>query len=274
MGPSRKIGWYLSLLVALLATVSSSVGLWVSGIYVDSSDVASALRGADFVTLFFAVPLLLAGLWLARRRSVRGNTVWVAMLGYSVYAYAFQVFGPTFNDLFVVHVATFVLSMTALGFAVAGSASTAIALRWDSVVLDRIVAVALFVLIGFMVFSYSIAAIRYATGGPLPEDVVPLPEWRVHLGYVLDLTLIVPPSLLGAILMWRRHPWGYGIVTAVFVFLAVFQIAFLSIAVFMDDAGVVGASDAIPQAISAFVVFGVPAVLLLIGIVDDSVERT
>src|SRR4029079_11617041 len=86
-------GW-LSFGVAGLIVAISVLGLAVEGLYHDGAWAAQAFRGGDLVTLIVAAPLLVVGTILAQRGSARGTAVWLGMVGYAIYNYAFYVFGP------------------------------------------------------------------------------------------------------------------------------------------------------------------------------------
>jgi hypothetical protein len=51
-----------------------------------------------------AVPILLVAMVLANRSSAQARLVWIGALAYTLYNFAFYVFGATFNDMFLVHV--------------------------------------------------------------------------------------------------------------------------------------------------------------------------
>ena len=82
---ARVLSW---LVVALMAAVSA-VGVVAPQVYRENALISATFRGQDLVTLLVAVPLLLAGLLTERRGSRRGRVVWLGMLFYAAYAYAF-----------------------------------------------------------------------------------------------------------------------------------------------------------------------------------------
>jgi len=260
--PRFATAFGLSILVVVLTGIASGIGLFVDGVYSDTTDVVATLRAGDLINLVAAIPILLVVLWRVRTGSAMAHVAWVAMLAYVVYSYAFQVFGITFNDLFLVHVGTFAVAMVALGFAAGSLDPSRLETEGKSRVLARVIAGLLVLFVGFMVASYGGQVIEYNRGGMLPADALPLPEWRVHLGYALDLSLIAPTGIIAAALLWRGRPWGYALSLALLTFLTLFQVTFLAIAMYMDTAGVAGADAAVPQAISAFVVFAIPLAVL------------
>jgi len=120
-----RAAYRLSAVIAVLMLAASAAGLWIDRLYQDPTSVSAMLRGGDLVTLVVAAPALVAALLLAIRGSQRAKLVWVGMLVYSVYNYAVYVFGAAFNDLFLLHVALFSLSIFALVLALGTSTSPA-----------------------------------------------------------------------------------------------------------------------------------------------------
>jgi hypothetical protein len=94
--------------------------------------------------------------------------------------------------------------------------------------------------LGAIWVSYSL---RYAITGAAPkESSVALPAASTHLGYVLDLALLVPGYVLAAVLLWRRAAWGYVLGTALLVAGIISQIGYMTALIFQAAAGVAGAS--------------------------------
>ncbi|MFT4932844.1 MAG: hypothetical protein ACI91T_002745, partial [Natronomonas sp.] len=71
--------WHVLSTIAIvaLAIASSLLGLFVSGHYTGSSDLLARNRAQDATILTIGVPALGAGLWLARRESLRGQFLWL-----------------------------------------------------------------------------------------------------------------------------------------------------------------------------------------------------
>lgn len=107
-----RVARRLSVIIIVLMVAASVVGLWVGGLYQESVSVTAMLRAYDLVTLLVAAPLLAVTLLPALRASVRAELLWASMLVYGAYNYALYVFGTGFNDVFLVHVALFSLSLS------------------------------------------------------------------------------------------------------------------------------------------------------------------
>ncbi len=196
-----KTAYRLTLPIAVLAALASAGGLWMEGLYRDAPFFKRAFQGNDVVTLFVAVPLLLASVVYSRRGKRQAPLVWAALLGYMVYNYAFYLFGAAFNWFFQVYVALFALSVYALIYVLAGLDATGLSsgfsgrtpVRWIS-------AYMLFIGLFLGVFELVRSLSLFTTGQP-PADP--------PLVFALDLSLIVPAMITGAVWLWQRRPWGY-----------------------------------------------------------------
>lgn len=231
----------LSGFVAALMVVESMLGLLVADLYPEAPWAVAALRGNDLVTLVVAAPVLVLGLvWARRRGSVTGGLLWLGALLYNVYNFAYYVFGTAFNDVFLLHVGTLALSLVALVLAASAldvDVATA-GIVWDW----RPRAVAAFMgLVGLaLVAAWGGLSVRFALTGELPANVMP-PE-AVHLVYAIDLALLAPSFLLGAVLLWRREPWGHVMGVVVNAFAAMYLLALEVVGGFQANAGIEGAT--------------------------------
>jgi hypothetical protein len=108
--------YILTAIITILAIAASTGGLFIDGLYRDNLLVTSGWYGNDLVTLVVAVPMLVTALILSMRGSQRAQLIWLGMLDYTLYNYAFYLFGTAFNGFFLVYVALFALSIFALIF--------------------------------------------------------------------------------------------------------------------------------------------------------------
>ncbi|HXV94288.1 MAG TPA: hypothetical protein VD813_13370 [Pseudonocardia sp.] len=237
--PGLHTARVLSAIIVVLMVAASAAGLWVDGLYQDDAPVAAMFRGYDLVTLVIAAPLLALTLLPALRGSVRAQLLWAGMLAYAAYDYALYVFGTAFNDVLLLHVALFSLSVFAFGLALANLDAAGIAARFAPRTPVRTISVVLLVvglaLGGIWVFQ----ALRFAVSGEAPtETLLVLPPANTHLAYVLDLALLVPGYVLAAVLLWRRAPWGYVLAGVLLPFSVVYQLNYMTALAFQADAGV------------------------------------
>jgi hypothetical protein len=199
--------YLLSAVVAALMVVASAGGLLIEGIYRDeSSFVLTAWFANDLVTLGIASPIFVAALVLAMRGSLRAQLVWLGMLDYTLYNFAFYLFGAVYNRFFLIYVALFVLSIFALIFglvkldvkAVQQRFRAAPALKWIS---GYMAAWAL--ILGSVWVWQSLA---FVSSGQVPQ--VGGSEEVFRLIATLDLSLVIPFVGLAAIWLWQHRPWG------------------------------------------------------------------
>jgi hypothetical protein len=101
-----------SLVVLALTTLASAVGLFAPT-YRDAAPLLLQLYGQDLVTLVVAAPALTVTTYLAARGSLRGYVGWLGVVGYLLYTYASYAVMTAFNELYLVYVALFGLTLYA-----------------------------------------------------------------------------------------------------------------------------------------------------------------
>ena len=236
--PARRFARRSSAVLLALMAIESALGLFVHGLYREERWAVAALRGNDLVTLVLVVPALALALALTQaRRSERWVLVWLAALLYGVYNFAYYVFGTAFNDVFLLHVASFALSIPSLVAFASSVAPEALARQVRSGS-HRAVAVFLVLVGGALISAWGGLSLRFAVNGRLPADV--MPPSAIHLVYALDLSLLAPAFLAGGILLWRERPWGRVLATAVSLFGAAYLVVLEVVGGFEADAGVAG----------------------------------
>lgn len=206
MSPARPL---ISLSIGLitLMTLASCAGLIVEDLYRDNAMVSNGWFGNDLVTLFVATPLLLWSTALAPRLR-RARVVWLGMLAYVLYNFAFYLFGAAFNPLFLVYAAL----VSGAGLALIGGlaalersphpfvpapsrALSAVAFYTGGVAL----------LLGLFWVAVTIQAI---VQGTVPA-MVTATDTHTNVTAALDLTLVVVPGLIVAWWLRTGQRWGY-----------------------------------------------------------------
>jgi len=239
------IAYVLSAIIALLSLIEAGGGLFMNNLYRDNDLVTTQLVGNDLVSLVVAVPVLLGALLLSIRGSERAQLVWLGMLDYMLYNYAFYLFGAAFNRFFLIYVALFTLSILALIFALVNINISGFSqkfrvrtpVRWISGYMC-IWAVAL----GGLWIGQSLS---FVVTGKVPQVIVDVAH-PTSVVFALDLSLLVPFLLLGAFWLWQRRSWGYLLGVILNIKGAVYALALTSMAIFAAKDGVPGASSLIP----------------------------
>jgi hypothetical protein len=241
-----RAAYLLSGAIATLMMVASALGLLVDGLYRDGPWVRAAFRGGDLATLGLAVPLLLVSLIFSVRGSTRAQPVWIGMLGYSVYNYAYYVFGARFNDVFLLHIALLSMSIIAVVCAASNLDVRGVA-RWLRDLRSAKWIGALLVLVGLAQGGlWVFVLLRYVVTGKVLNDI---PVDAQHLVFGLDLSLLVPSLVIGGVLLYRRRAIGFVLGTAVTVFGAAYQVNLMLAGVFAERAGVPGAAAFPPEGV-------------------------
>jgi len=200
-----KVLHILSAALAALMIVQSVLGLVFPGQYRDVEWIRATWFGNDWVTLVVGAPLLGASLLLARRGSIRGLLLWLGMLGYGAYNYAYYMLGAALNAFFPLYVVALVLSVVTLILALSRIDVAGVAAHFRANTPVRIVGGYLvFVAVG-LTFVWMVMWAAYVFAGrPTPVETE-----AFKLVAALDTTIMVPALAFGGVLLWRRNAWGY-----------------------------------------------------------------
>ena len=208
MNPKLRPAFNLSILIAILAAAAALGGLLLEGLYRDNAFVRTTWLGNDAVTLLLAVPVLIAALIFTARGSVKAQLVWMGVLDYMLYNYAFYLFGAAFNAMFLVYVALLGLSIFALIFGLANLDTQRIAGQFrPKTPVGWIGGYFLFVAAGLSAV-YVMQSVGYIASGQLP-GIVSISGHPTSIVFALDLTLLVPWLVVGAVWLMKRQAWGY-----------------------------------------------------------------
>lgn len=263
--------YVLSALIAVLALIAAGGGLLIDDLYQGNALLVTGWRGNDLVTLIVALPTLIVSLILSVRGSRRAQLVWLGMLAYTLYNFAYYLFGAAFNSFFLLYVALFDLSIFALLFAlvrldvdgIGQSFSRGTPVKW-------IAGFTGFVAVG-LTAVYASESLRFVVTGQVPE-IVTNTGHLTNIVFALDLSLVVPWFALGAIWLWQRRPWGYVLATILNVKGAVYMLALSAVTVSAVRAG---ASDNLGQ-VGIWGTIGLGSLvasLLLLGNVEPADRR-
>ena len=200
-----KVPYILSVALAALMVVQSVLGRVFPGEYRDVEWIRLTWFGNDWLTLMVGVPLLVASVLLARRGSIRGLLLWLGMLGYGAYNYAYYMLGAALNAFFPLYIVPLVLSVVTLILALSRIDVAGAAASFRPKTPVRIVSGYLVFVAGGLTFVWMRMWAAYVFAGqPTPID----PE-AFKLVAALDITIMVPALAFGGVLLWRRNAWGY-----------------------------------------------------------------
>jgi hypothetical protein len=205
MRDKMKAPYIFATALAALMVLQSVLGLAFQAQYRDVEWIKATWFGNDWVTLVVAAPLLVIALLMARRGSVQALLLWLGLVGYGVYNYAYYLLGAALNAFFLLYVVAFVLSAVTLILALSRLDVSHVAASFRETTPVRVIG-------GYLAFvGFGLASVwvtmwgAYAFAGqPTPVE----PE-AFKLVAALDISLMVTGLTCGGVLLWRGKPWGY-----------------------------------------------------------------
>ena len=233
---SSKVIPRLALLIALLAFLAAAAGIFWrgsgdsyqffslrgetviifgSGLYrYDSISYQAQAVAQDVVTLILGVPLLITGVYLTHKGSLRGQLLLTGTLGYLLYTYASYSFLSAYNQLFLLYVALFSLCLYTFIFAMIELDPELIKNQVSGKFPRRGVAIYMMVIAGFLTMAWLGRIFPPLISGMPP---IGLESYTTLVIQALDLAIIVPAALLTAVLLWKEYPWGYALSAVVLI---------------------------------------------------------
>lgn len=183
------------------------------GLYAyDTVNASSQEVGQDVVTLILGIPLLIAGIVLTRKGSLRGRLLLTGALGYFLYTYGAMSFLTAFNPLYLVYVTLFSLSLFGFVLALSGLNPNEVLRHVSGKFPRRAIATYFIVVAAFLSLAWlGLVGPPSFTGNP-PAGLESAITMVIQ---TLDLGVIVPTSLITAILLIQKRPWGYTLASVV-----------------------------------------------------------
>jgi len=189
-----------------------------TGIYKHNPDrfVAEGIAW-DYVTFFFAIPMLLAGLLLYIKGSIKGEIILIGMLTYFGYTYLLYGTGWAFNELFLCYTSIITLSIIGVSL-LAYNLDFLKTFSFENSKIPfkgiAIFSIIIGLFIGIMWLTLVVDMIRKGNGN-MPEAFAGANSLVVQ---TFDLSLIVPFALITGFLLLRKVKLGviFSIVVIVF----------------------------------------------------------
>ncbi|MGE5224443.1 MAG: hypothetical protein ACM3PY_18560 [Omnitrophica WOR_2 bacterium] len=184
----------------------------------DSLSYAAQAQAQDVITLVIALPLLWVSARFAFRGSLRGQLLLAGTIGYFLYTYMMMVFSMAFNPLFLIYVALFTLSLFAFILCLMSFDIARLPQHFSPRLPRRGIAVQFFAMGSFLLLAWLGRILPALLYNQPPED---LENTTTLVVQGMDLGIIVPLTFFSAVLLLKRSPWGYLLVS-------VAQLKFLS----------------------------------------------
>lgn len=234
----------LSLVIAVFAILSSSIGIFSSGgqgefqitsvrgetvtIYGEgvykhmSSDVAIQGIAQDWITLFLAVPILLLSLYLYRQGSHRGHLMLTGTLLYFYLTYLFYLVMAMYNELFLAFVVLLSTSLFSLILAL-------LSFDWMKGPAFFVKLIPVKFIGGFLIFNAVLIGLLWLSVVVPPLLEGTFPETLEHYTTLpvqgLDLAIFLPLSFLSGLFLIQKKAIGYIAAPVYLVFLTLIMTA-------------------------------------------------
>ena len=178
-----------------------------SGLYrYDPTSLAREGVVWDVINLFIGLPLFGVAIYLSNRNSIKGRLLLGGLLFYFFYVYVLSMTGYSLNRMFFVYVVIFALSAVAFFMNLHGIDVAHLPARISPRFPHRLFAGFAFVMSGLLVFLWVGRIVPIIADGRFPADMAGMTT-LVSQGF--DLGMIVPLLITSGILLLRRSPWGY-----------------------------------------------------------------
>lgn len=198
----------LAVITTLLAAIAAGGGLWIKNLYHDNAFVKSAWYANDLITLFVVVPLLIIAIYLARKDSEQWLMLQMGLLGYVSYNFAFYLFGAAFNKFFLLYAILVSLSAITLFIQLFNFKIGNLSNKFSKNTPVKWVSGYLF-LISVMLFSLELSMIiPFLLSDTIP-DTIKLTGLTTSVVFALDFTIVIPVSIIAAVLLWQHRSWGF-----------------------------------------------------------------
>lgn len=225
--------------------------------YWDTVSSAAQMQGNDLITLVVGLPLLAVAAWLAFRGSLRGQLLLIGTLAFFLYTYLSMSTLTAYNGLFLVYVALVALSLYAFALSLMAVDVAALPAHFSPRFPRGWVAGLLFAVGVFLALAW--------LGRVTPELLYPqtppaLENTTTRVIQAMDLALVAPLAVVGAVLLLLRKPWGY-------LLASVAVLKGLTMALAVSAMGINMALQGVPDSVGILIPFLVLTAMTLVAAV-------
>jgi hypothetical protein len=199
------------------AVRGETVQIWGQGWYrYDTPIAALSFKAGDLITLFLAIPILIASFVMYRQGSVRGGLSLTGALSYFLYTYISLGFGATYNNLFLVYTLIFSASLFGLILALTSFDLQVLPTHFAEALPRRGIGI-------FLVVSGVILSLIWLLLSIIPALIQgkAAPEayfYTTFMTGIVDIGIVTPALLIAGILLLRRASLGYLLASTMLIF--------------------------------------------------------
>jgi hypothetical protein len=222
--------------------------------YYDSLSSAAQMQANDFISLVVGLPLLAFSTYWALRGSLKGQLLLTGTLGFYLYTYMSMSMLTAYNNLFLIYVVLFALSLYAFIVAMLSFDLDTLPQHFSERLPHTAIAVLLFVVAGFLALAWVGRIVSEMQAG----QVALLENTTTRVIQAMDLVLIVPSAVFAGVYLLRRQPLGY-LLTSVLV------MKFITMGLAVSAMGINMALVGVPDSLGILVPFLLITILNLLG---------
>lgn len=192
--------------------VAAAVTAWATFVFGDvltgTPVMDGSCRGTALVMLTVGVPILLAAMAATYRGSTRGVFVWFGMTLYLTYNTILIVIGTPMNRFFLLYEVTLTLALAAAIVIVASIDVERLAERCSPKLPARRIASYIWAVVALNALAWLGRIVPATVDDDMPRLTDGTGTSMVST-YFQDLAIWLPLLAVGALLLWRRRPWGF-----------------------------------------------------------------
>jgi hypothetical protein len=134
--------------------------------------------------------------------------VWMGLMGYVFYNFSFYLFGAAFNIFFLIYAALVTMSAIAICVRISNYDISKLASKFAEKTPTKWISIYL-LFISLMLFIVELSMIiPFLISGILP-DTIKLTGHPTGVVFALDFCIVIPVSIIAAVLLWQRRSWGF-----------------------------------------------------------------
>lgn len=202
-----RLPYLLSGALATVAGVSAAFSLFYPSLLGGVAVGRGNLRGTALIVLVVGVPVLVGAMVAAARGSARALVLWLGATAYLLYQAVMFCFATPMNNLFLLYVAHLGLGIWTLIALVRRVDISGFAARADAGMPVRAIAgiTGAVAVLNALAWLARILPVVFTSD---PSSVLDGSGLLTNPVWVQDLAFWIPLTVVAAVWMWRRLPWG------------------------------------------------------------------
>jgi hypothetical protein len=262
---NAKRSTLLPIFIIAMTFISAVLGLALPDLFRDIS-IDKYMIGNDWITLLIAIPVFTVSYFFMLGGSARAKLTFIGMLYFTTYNFSFYLFATTLNWMFVFNVTLFTLPIFVIIFELTKLDTVLIASRLNPKIPAKRISIFMLVFVLCLVIVWSMQWITFMSTGAQNAK-----EGRYIQSVAgLDLSILAPFMILGAVWLWKKNIWGYVMSVILNLSNAVYMTVLCTNSILETKAGVTGAASDIV----IWVIFGAGSLWCTIALLRNLNTKT